>query len=52
MKAKKFDSDFDHGNDGRIDLVYLDVPESDYVGVTQGWEKLYWTPWREYPGSR
>lgn len=37
---------------GQIDLVHLDVPEHDYDGVTQGWEKFYWTPWREYLQSR
>jgi activator of HSP90 ATPase len=33
---------------GRIDLVHLDVPEHDFQGVTEGWPKFYWTPWREY----
>lgn len=33
---------------GRIDLVHLDVPSHDYEGVTEGWEKYYWTPWRTY----
>jgi activator of HSP90 ATPase len=33
---------------GRIDLIHLDVPDHDYQGVTQGWEKYYWTPWRAY----
>jgi hypothetical protein len=36
------------GSNGRIDLVHLDVPEVDYQGVTEGWEKYYWTPWRRY----
>jgi len=36
------------GSNGRIDLVHLDVPEVDYQGVTGGWEKYYWTPWRRY----
>jgi len=36
------------GDEGRIDLVHLDVPEQDYDGVNQGWEKYYWTPWRKY----
>jgi hypothetical protein len=26
--------------------VHLDVPEQDYQGVIDGWEKFYWTPWR------
>jgi activator of HSP90 ATPase len=38
----------DQGEEGRIDLVHLDVPESDYDGVTEGWGKFYWTPWRDY----
>lgn len=36
------------GNDGRIDLVHLDVPAVDYQGVTAGWETYYWAPWRRY----
>jgi hypothetical protein len=33
---------------GRIDLLHLDVPEVDYRGVTQGWDKFYWIPWKQY----
>ncbi len=33
---------------GRIDLVQVNVSDQDYAGVSQGWEKHYWTPWREY----
>ena len=40
------------GDGGRIDLVHLDVPECDYQGVTEGWEKFYWTPWRAYLAAR
>ena len=36
------------GSNGRIDLVHLDVPDHDYNGVVEGWEKFYWTPWREF----
>ena len=36
------------GGRGRIDLLHLDVPEHDYQGVTDGWPKHYWNPWREY----
>jgi activator of HSP90 ATPase len=36
------------GEHGRIDLVHLDVPEQDFQGATEGWEKFYWTPWREH----
>jgi len=36
------------GKDGRIDLIHIDVPEQDYQGVSEGWEKYYWTPWKRY----
>ena len=36
------------GREGRIDLVHVDVPVEDFDGVTQGWEKFYWMPWREF----
>ena len=36
------------GNEGRIDLVHLDVPDQDYDGVDRGWDQYYWTPWRAY----
>jgi activator of HSP90 ATPase len=36
------------GEEGRIDLIHLDVPDQDYDCVNQGWEKYYWTPWRAY----
>ena len=36
------------GDAGRIDLVHIDVPDQDYDGVNQGWDKYYWTPWRTY----
>ena len=39
------------GDEGRIDLIHLDVPDHDYDGVTQGWEKYYWAPWRAYLAS-
>ncbi len=39
------------GGSGRIDLVHLDVPEVDFQGVTEGWEKFYWGPWRKYLGG-
>ena len=35
-------------NKGQIDLVHVDVPSQDYDGVTNGWEKYYWTPWRNF----
>ena len=33
---------------GRIELVHTNVVDNDYAGVSQGWEKHYWTPWRAY----
>ncbi len=30
----------------RIELAHINVPEDDFAGVSQGWEKYYWTPWR------
>ena len=36
------------GDNGRIGLVHLDVPDHDYNGVVEGWEKFYWTPWRQF----
>lgn len=41
-----------HGEAGRINLVHVDVPDHDYDGVTDGWEKYYWIPWRRYLQSR
>ena len=33
---------------GRIELVHANVVDEDFAGVSQGWEKFYWTPWRLY----
>jgi activator of HSP90 ATPase len=32
---------------GRIDLVHVGVPQHDRKGVTSGWKKYYWIPWRK-----
>jgi uncharacterized protein YndB with AHSA1/START domain len=32
----------------RVDLVHVNVADHDFAGVSQGWEKYYWTPWRKY----
>ena len=37
-----------HGDGARIELVHINIPEEDFAGVSQGWEKFYWAPWREY----
>lgn len=39
-------------DDGRIDLVHLDVPENDYPGVTGGWDSRYFEPWLSYLQNR
>jgi activator of HSP90 ATPase len=39
-------ADTDEG--GRIDLVHVGVPDHDHDGVTDGWRKFYWDPWRQY----
>ncbi len=33
---------------GRIELTHVNVSDSDFAGVSEGWSKYYWTPWREY----
>jgi activator of HSP90 ATPase len=39
-------------DDGRIDLVHVDVPQCDYQGVSGGWESRYFAPWLEYLQTR
>lgn len=43
-----FAPDTENPNCGQIDLVHVDVPDHDFAGVTEGWPKHYWTPWRTY----
>ncbi len=33
---------------GRIELLHANVADEDFAGVSQGWEKFYWAPWRAY----
>ena len=33
---------------GRIDLVHVNVPSYDHQGVTDGWRRYYWKPWKSY----
>jgi activator of HSP90 ATPase len=35
---------------GRIELVQVNVADEDFAGVSRGWEKYYWTPWRAFLG--
>ena len=32
----------------RIELVHVNVADHDFAGVSEGWGKYYWTPWRKY----
>jgi activator of HSP90 ATPase len=32
----------------RIELAQINVCDNDFAGVSHGWEKYYWTPWRAY----
>lgn len=32
----------------RVDLVHANVPEHDHKGVSNGWPKNYWKPWKRY----
>lgn len=33
---------------GRVELHHIGVADEDFAGVSQGWQKFYWTPWRDY----
>jgi uncharacterized protein YndB with AHSA1/START domain len=33
---------------GRIEITHVNVAEIDFAGVSEGWSKYYWVPWREY----
>ena len=33
---------------GRIELIHVNIVDHDFEGVTQGWERHYWTPWRNF----
>jgi activator of HSP90 ATPase len=35
-------------NAARIELVHVNVPDEDFAGVSQGWEKYYWNPLRAH----
>ena len=40
------------GGDTTVHLVHVGVPSHDHQGVTQGWVKYYWDPWKEYLAAR
>ena len=43
-----FSTDPAKPENGRIDLVHLDVPKHGYDDVVAGLSKYYWEPWRAY----
>jgi activator of HSP90 ATPase len=36
----------------QVDLVHANVAAQDHAGVTQGWHKYYWEPWKKYFATR
>lgn len=40
------------GGGGQVHLVHIGVPEHDHQGVTRGWVKFYWEPWKAYLAGR
>jgi uncharacterized protein YndB with AHSA1/START domain len=37
---------------GRIELTHVNVAEQDFGGVSEGWSKYYFVPWRAYLEKR
>lgn len=37
---------------GQVDLLHVNVPDHDHKGVTQGWKKYYWQPWKKYIAAK
>jgi len=36
------------GRGARIELTHVNIADSDFAGVSEGWSKYYWAPWRTY----
>jgi hypothetical protein len=36
------------GSGTRVHMVHVNVPAEDHSGVSQGWPKFYWQPWKKY----
>jgi activator of HSP90 ATPase len=34
--------------EAKVELAHVGVPKYDRKGVTKGWVKYYWEPWKEY----
>ena len=41
-----------NGRAGRIELTHVNVAERDFGGVSEGWAKYYFVPWRAYLAKR
>ena len=39
------------GGGARVELDHVGVPAYDHAGVTKGWPKFYWEPWKVYLAS-
>ncbi|HMD29685.1 MAG TPA: SRPBCC domain-containing protein [Steroidobacteraceae bacterium] len=37
---------------GRIELTHVNVADGDFAGVSEGWSKYYWLPWRKFLTAR
>jgi activator of HSP90 ATPase len=35
-----------------VHLAHVGVPQHDHRGVTEGWPKYYWEPWKTYLAAR
>jgi uncharacterized protein YndB with AHSA1/START domain len=35
-----------------VHLAHVGVPQHDHKGVTEGWPKYYWEPWKSYLAAR
>jgi activator of HSP90 ATPase len=36
----------------KVHLVHVNVPPQDHQGVSKGWPKYYWRPWKTYLAAR
>jgi activator of HSP90 ATPase len=37
-----------HQKEGSVELQHINVPECDFAGISDGWQKFYFTPWRRF----
>jgi activator of HSP90 ATPase len=36
----------------KVHMVHVNVPSQDHQGVSKGWPKFYWRPWKAYLAAR